>query len=114
MDFTNFAVFVINSNNLNYKGENIMAQAFDISKLSEERRKGPATWDQCEALGYKFAAKPHGKMDFAFARQIRGCLYARAKTKKFTFEQAHGMFSKKALPKVYANMIKDYIAQGDK
>jgi len=98
-------------NNLTNKGRNIMNKTFDISQVPAETRKGPATWGQIRALGFRLAGSKGGKPNYKVAKQIQGCLYNEAKEGRFSFDQASKLFDKKTLPVKYRNMIRDYIAQ---
>ena len=48
-------------------------------------------------------------MDWSLQKQVLGCLYGLIKANKLTFQQANNLFSKKALPKVFKDLIDAYI-----
>jgi len=86
-----------------------MDTTFDINKIDEERLSQPATYNQVRGLSLKFAKKNNGTMDWKLQKQVLGCLYGLIKANKLTFQQANNLFSKKALPKVFKDMINAYI-----
>tara|TARA_R100000951_G_scaffold107120_1_gene102205 strand:+ start:1130 stop:1525 length:396 start_codon:yes stop_codon:yes gene_type:complete len=99
--------------NLTNKGRKHMATTFDIKKVPEATRKGPATWNQIRGLSFKFASKTNGNTNYREAKQIQGCLYNEKKEGRLTYSQAHTLFSKKTLPAKYRTSIQDYVAQQD-
>jgi hypothetical protein len=86
-----------------------MDTTFDINKIDDDRLSQPATFNQVKALSYKFAKKDNGTMDWRLQKQLLGCLYGLIKDNKLSFNQAHGLFQKKTLPKVFKDMISAYI-----
>ena len=88
-----------------------MENTFDINTFSEERQGEPASYKQCQALGYHFAKQKNGNMDWKLAKQVTAMLYGRSKEGKFTFKQASLQFQKKTMPKVFREAIDQYISQ---
>lgn len=87
---------------------------FDIGDFDKSHRKAGATFKQCRGLAAKWAKSKVG-MDWQKMKRIQACLYAESKAGKLSFEQAHNLFKRKTLPKVYADKIKAYlVANTDK
>ncbi len=76
----------------------------------EDKHKEPATWNQVRGLSFKFAKTAKG-IDNRLASQVRGCLWSQVKSGKLSFKQAHDLFQKKSLPKLYKEMIDAYLAE---
>ena len=87
-----------------------MENTFDITSFDKEALTNPASFRQCQAIGYKFA-KTGDKMNWKKQKQITGCLYALAKDKKLSFKKAHSLLQGKTLPKVYFDKIALYLKQ---
>ena len=87
-----------------------MENTFDINSFDKEALTNPATFNQCRAIGYKFA-KTGDKMNWKKQKQIQGCLYALAKGKKLSFKKAHSLLQGKTLPKVYFDKIALYLKE---
>ena len=50
-----------------------MENTFDINSFDKDRTTSPASFKQCQAVGYKFA-KTGDKMNWKLQKQIQGCL----------------------------------------
>jgi|TARA_R100000482_G_scaffold57495_3_gene20836 hypothetical protein len=86
-----------------------MDKTFDINDFDSERLKSPATWNQCDAIGKKFAKTKDG-MNWRLHKQIRACLYNEIKQGKLSFAQASDMIAnKKTLPIQYKRKITAYL-----
>tara|TARA_X000000950_G_scaffold285718_1_gene392394 strand:+ start:2141 stop:2422 length:282 start_codon:yes stop_codon:yes gene_type:complete len=83
---------------------------FDINDY-KDRWDDPATYGQLGGLASKFAKTAKGKVNWQYQSQIKACLYSEVKAGKLTFKQAHDMFAKKSLPKVYKDAIAAYLAE---
>ena len=77
----------------------------------KDRWDEPATYGQLGGLASKFAKTAKGKINWQYQSQIKACLYSEVKAGKLTFKQAHDMFAKKSLPKVYKDAIAAYLAE---
>ena len=88
-----------------------MENTFDINTFSEERQAEPASYKQCQALGFHFAKQKNGNMDWRLAKQVTAMLYGKSKEGKFSFKQASAQFNKKPMPKVFKDAIDLYISQ---
>ena len=87
-----------------------MENTFDINTFDKDRTSSPASFRQCQAIGYKFA-KNGAKMNWKLQKQITGCLYSLAKEERLTFKKAHSLLTGKSLPKVYLDKIASYLKQ---
>ena len=89
-----------------------MENTFDINSFDKDRTSAPASFKQCQAIGYKFAKKGD-KMNWKLQKQIQGCLYSLSKDKKMTltFKKAHTLLQGKSLPKVYLDKIALYLKE---
>lgn len=85
--------------------------AYDATKVSEETLKGSATSGQCKALGFHFAKKADGKIDWQKRSRISATLWGFASNGKLSYSEASLLFEVKKLPKVYADSIKAYLAK---
>tara|TARA_R100000742_G_C4273236_1_gene92737 strand:+ start:994 stop:1269 length:276 start_codon:yes stop_codon:yes gene_type:complete len=83
---------------------------FDINSFDKDRHGAPASFKQCQAIGYKFAKKGD-TMNWKLQKQIQGCLYGLAKDNRLTFKKAHSLLQGKSLPKVYFDKIKLYLQE---
>jgi len=81
-----------------------MENTFDINSFDKDRTTSPASFKQCQAVGYKFA-KTGDKMNWKLQKQIQGCLYGLAKDNRLSFKKAHTLLQGKSLPKVYLDKI---------
>jgi|14BtaG_2_1085337.scaffolds.fasta_scaffold05517_1 hypothetical protein len=89
-----------------------MENTFDINAFDKERLQSPASFKQCQGLGYKFAKDPKtGSMNWRLQKQIQGCLYGLAKEQRLTFKKANELFTKKVLPKAYFDKIDLYLKE---
>jgi len=91
------------------KGDN-MENTFDINSFDKDRTGAPASFKQCQAIGYKFAKKGD-TMQWKLQKQIQGCLYGLAKEERLTFKKAHQILQGKTLPKVYFDKINLYLKE---
>jgi len=87
-----------------------MENTFDINSFDKERTTSPASFKQCQAVGYKFA-KTGDKMNWKLQKQIQGCLYGLAKDNRLSFKKAHTILQGKSLPKVYLDKIALYLKE---
>lgn len=87
-----------------------MENTFDINSFDKDRTTSPASFRQCQAVGYKFA-KTGDKMNWKLQKQIQGCLYGLAKDKRLSFKKAHQILQGKSLPKVYLDKIALYLKE---
>jgi len=87
-----------------------MENTFDINSFDKERTTSPASFKQCQAVGYKFA-KTGDKMNWKLQKQIQGCLYGLAKDNRLSFKKAHTLLQGKSLPKVYLDKIALYLKE---
>jgi len=87
-----------------------MENTFDINAFDKDRTSSPASFRQCQAIGYKFA-KNGTKMNWKLQKQITGCLYSLAKDERLTFKKAHTILQGKSLPKVYLDKIALYLKE---
>ena len=87
-----------------------MENTFDINSFDKDRTSAPASFKQCQAIGYKFAKKGD-KMNWKLQKQIQGCLYSLAKDERLTFKKAHTILQGKSLPKVYLDKIALYLKE---
>ena len=87
-----------------------MENTFDINSFDKDRTSAPASFRQCQAIGYKFAKKGT-KMNWKLQKQIQGCLYSLAKDERLTFKKAHQILQGKSLPKVYLDKIALYLKE---
>ena len=87
-----------------------MENTFDINSFDKDRTGAPASFNQCRAIGYKFAKKGE-TMNWKLQKQIQGCLYGLAKDQRLTFKKAHQLLQGKSLPKVYLNKIDHYLKE---
>ena len=89
-----------------------MENTFDINSFDKDRTSAPASFNQCQAIGYKFAKKG-ANMNWKLQKQIQGCLYSLAKDEKMplTFKKAHSILQGKSLPKVYLDKIALYLKE---
>ena len=87
-----------------------MENTFDINNFDKDRTSSPASFKQCQAIGYKFAKKG-SKMNWKLQKQIQGCLYSLAKENRLNFKKAHTLFQGKTLPKVYFDKIDLYLKE---
>ena len=87
-----------------------MENTFDINSFDKERTTSPASFKQCQAVGYKFA-KTGDKMNWKLQKQIQGCLYGLAKDNRLSFKKAHQILQGKSLPKVYLDKIALYLKE---
>ena len=71
------------------------------------KKTNSATFKQCKALGWKFAAIEN-KMDWSYASQIKAVLYREAKKGNFTKNDASYLFDLKKLPRKYQTLIEEY------
>ena len=85
-----------------------MENTFDINSFDKDRTSAPASFKQCQAIGYKFAKKG-AKMNWKLQKQITGCLYSLAKDERLNFKKAHTLLQGKSLPKVYLDKIALYL-----
>jgi len=69
----------------------------------------PATFAQCEALGWKFGKQPNGKMNHTTASRVKACLLNEKSAGNLSFKQANDLFKKKSLPKKYVDSIAAYL-----
>ena len=87
-----------------------MENTFNINDYDKERRTSPATFPQCKAMGFKFAKdKKSGKMNWLMQKRITAQMWDLVKKNKLSFEKAHKILNMKTLPKVYLQMIDEYI-----
>lgn len=87
-----------------------MENTFDINSFDKDRTTSPASFKQCQAVGYKFA-KAGDKMNWKLQKQIQGCLYGLAKDNRLSFKKAHQILQGKSLPKVYLDKIALYLKE---
>ena len=87
-----------------------MENTFDIDSFDKDRTGAPASFNQCRAIGYKFAKKGE-LMNWKLQKQIQGCLYGLAKEQRLTFKKAHMLLQGKTLPKVYFDKINLYLKE---
>tara|TARA_R110002096_G_scaffold116003_1_gene251583 strand:+ start:798 stop:1067 length:270 start_codon:yes stop_codon:yes gene_type:complete len=87
-----------------------MENTFDINSFDKDRTTSPASFNQCRAVGYKFA-KVGDKMNWKLQKQIQGCLYGLAKDNRLSFKKAHTILQGKSLPKVYLDKIALYLKE---
>ena len=87
-----------------------MENTFDINSFDKDRTTSPASFKQCQAVGYKFA-KTGDKMNWKLQKQIQGCLYGLAKGNRLSFKKAHQILQGKSLPKVYLDKIALYLKE---
>jgi len=87
-----------------------MENTFDINSFDKDRTTSPASFKQCQAVGYKFA-KVGDKMNWKLQKQIQGCLYGLAKDNRLSFKKAHTILQGKSLPKVYLDKIALYLKE---
>jgi hypothetical protein len=87
-----------------------MENTFDINNFDKDRTSSPASFKQCQAIGYKFAKKG-SKMNWKLQKQIQGCLYSLAKENRLNFKKAHTLLQGKTLPKVYFDKIDLYLKE---
>ena len=87
-----------------------MENTFDINAFDNDRTSSPASFKQCQAIGYKFAKKG-SSMNWKLQKQITGCLYSLAKDERLTFKKAHQILQGKTLPKVYLDKIALYLKE---
>tara|TARA_Y100000361_G_scaffold113160_1_gene103526 strand:+ start:2146 stop:2427 length:282 start_codon:yes stop_codon:yes gene_type:complete len=88
-----------------------MDTTFNIENFDKDRLSGPATWNQCDAIGKKFAKRKDGSIDWRRHKQIRACLYNEIKQGNLHFDYASNLISTaKKLPKKYADKITGYLA----
>tara|TARA_X000001036_G_scaffold335207_1_gene314120 strand:- start:2355 stop:2627 length:273 start_codon:yes stop_codon:yes gene_type:complete len=87
-----------------------MENTFDINAFDKDRTSSPASFRQCQAIGYKFAKKG-SSMNWKLQKQITGCLYNLAKEERLTFKKAHTLLQGKSLPKVYFDVIDKYLKE---
>ena len=87
-----------------------MENTFDINSFDKDRTTSPASFKQCQAVGYKFAKKGD-KMNWKLQKQIQGCLYGLAKDNRLSFKKAHTLLQGKSLPKVYLDKIALYLKE---
>ena len=87
-----------------------MENTFDINSFDKDRTTSPASFKQCQAVGYKFA-KTGDKMNWKLQKQIQGCLYGLAKDNRLSFKKAHQILQGKSLPKVYLDKIDLYLKE---
>ena len=87
-----------------------MENTFDINSFDKDRTTSPASFKQCQAVGYKFA-KTGDKMNWKLQKQIQGCLYGLAKDNRLSFKKAHTLLQGKSLPKVYLDKIDLYLKE---
>ena len=87
-----------------------MENTFDINSFDKDRTTSPASFKQCQAVGYKFA-KTGDKMNWKLQKQIQGCLYGLAKDNRLSFKKAHQILQGKSLPKVYFDKIALYLKE---
>ena len=87
-----------------------MENTFDINSFDKDRTTAPASFNQCRAIGYKFA-KTGDKMNWKLQKQIQGCLYGLAKDNRLSFKKAHTLLQGKSLPKVYLDKIALYLKE---
>ena len=87
-----------------------MENTFDINSFDKDRTTSPASFKQCQAVGYKFA-KVGDKMNWKLQKQIQGCLYGLAKDNRLSFKKAHTLLQGKSLPKVYLDKIALYLKE---
>ena len=87
-----------------------MENTFDINSFDKDRTTSPASFKQCQAVGYKFA-KTGDKMNWKLQKQIQGCLYGLAKDNRLNFKKAHTLLQGKSLPKVYLDKIDLYLKE---
>lgn len=90
-----------------------MENTFDINSFSKERQAEPAAYPQCKALGYHFAKRKDGSMDWKLSKQVTGLLYGLSKDGKLNFKTASALFNKKTLPKAFKDAIDQYISRND-
>jgi len=81
-----------------------METTFNIED-HEDKFADPATFPQCQALGWKFGKQPNGKMNYTVASRVTACLL----NSNLTFKQANDLFKKKSLPKKYVDSIAAYM-----
>lgn len=87
-----------------------MENTFDINSFDKDRTTSPASFNQCQAVAYKFAKKGE-KMNWKLQKQIQGCLYGLAKDNRLNFKKAHTLLQGKSLPKVYLDKIDLYLKE---
>lgn len=87
-----------------------MENTFDINTFDKDRTSSPASFKQCQAIGYKFAKKG-STMNWKLQKQIQGCLFSLAKDNRLNFKKAHQLLQGKALPKVYFDKIDHYLKE---
>jgi len=85
-----------------------METTFNIED-HEDKFATPATFPQCQALGWKFGKRPNGSMDNVMAARVKACLYNASTSGTLSFKQADALFKKKSLPKKYVDSIAAYI-----
>ena len=87
-----------------------MENTFDINTFDKDRTSSPASFKQCQAIGYKFAKKG-STMNWKLQKQIQGCLFSLAKDNRLNFKKAHQLLQGKTLPKVYFDKIDLYLKE---
>ncbi len=87
-----------------------MENTFDINAFDKDRTSSPASFRQCQAIGYKFAKKG-SQMNWKLQKQITGCLFSLAKDKRLSFKKAHTLLQGKSLPKVYFDKIELHLKE---
>lgn len=93
--------------------ENVIAhtRTFDIADHDDAKRQSPATFNQCKGLAARWSKSSRtGAMDWVASKRIAACLFANSQAGQLSFEQAHKLFTRKTLPKVYAEQIRVYLA----
>ena len=86
------------------------ARTGDIADHTVAKRKGPASYNQCKGLASRWSKNRAGEMDWEKRKRIIATLWSNANDGQLSFEKAHKLFTRKTLPKVYADQIKAYLA----
>ena len=89
-----------------------MENTFDINAFDKDRTSSPASFKQCQAIGYKFAKKGSA-MNWKLQKQITGCLYSLDKDERLNFKKAHQLLKGKSLPKVNLEKIDHNLKEKD-
>jgi len=91
---------------------------FDINRVSQATRKGPASYGQCGKVASMFAGidaagQDQVKKKAAFQRfyHIKNCLWGYSREGKLTFDEASTLMTVKNLPKKYETSIKKFLAK---
>jgi|TARA_R100000455_G_C6130212_1_gene27769 hypothetical protein len=85
------------------------AMAYNPDKVSPATLAGPATRGQCKALGFHFAKKADGKIDWTKRSRVSACLWSQSEAGKLSYADASDLFGKKRLPQKFSKLITEYL-----